>query len=55
MCLCGSFVEGDNEEAGKEKVVERRRDLRTTEVTAKVSTVNNISPSINNTSLTINY
>jgi hypothetical protein len=34
MCLCGSFVEGDNEEAGKEKVVERRRDLRTTEVTA---------------------
>jgi hypothetical protein len=27
-------VEGDNEEAGKEKVVERRRDLRTTEVTA---------------------
>lgn len=34
MCLCGDLVEGGSEEAGKEKVVERRRDLRTTEVAA---------------------
>lgn len=34
MCLCGNLVEGGSEEAGKENVVERRRGLRTMEVTA---------------------
>lgn len=30
MCFCGNLMEGDKEEAGKEKVVvERRSDLRT--------------------------
>lgn len=33
MCLC-DLVEGVREEAGKENVVERRSDLRTTEVAA---------------------